>query len=76
MFAYNIRFVSERSVLLYPGKTRSMPGTYVNSKKGWFERPHGCEVRFVMPFDTNGNVDEGSVAQLLGAMTLTHEVTA
>jgi len=65
MFAYNIRFVSERSVLLYPGKTRSMPGVYSNAKKGWFKNGHGCEVRFVLPFDEKGAVDEKEVIELV-----------
>lgn len=57
MFTYNVRFASERSVLLYPGKSRSRSGSYVNHAKGWHQTVHGCEVRFVMPFDANGRVD-------------------
>ncbi len=69
MFAYNIRFVSERSVLLYPGRTRALPGKYVNAARGWHQTEHGCEVRFVMPFDDTGCVDEIAVAELIQAMT-------
>jgi len=54
MFAYNIRFVSERSVLLYPGTTKPRKGNYVNHDQGWYGVQHGCEVRFVMPFDERG----------------------
>ena len=69
MFAYNIRFVSERSVLMYPGKTRYLPGKYVNADEGWFKNNHGCEVRFVMPFGDKGAVDEDAVRLLVGAIT-------
>jgi len=65
MFAYNIRFVSERSVLLYPGRSRSVPGNYVNHKEGWHQTPHGCEVRFVMPFDQSGTIDEHEVSTFM-----------
>jgi 5-methylcytosine-specific restriction enzyme subunit McrC len=68
MFAYNIRFVSKRSVLLYPGKSRSLPGNYVNASTGWFQQDHGCEVRFVMPFDEKGAVDEEAVRVLVEAI--------
>jgi 5-methylcytosine-specific restriction enzyme subunit McrC len=69
MFAYNIRFVSARSVLIYPGLDRSMTGNYVNAKDGWFNTPHGCEVRFVMPFDQEGKVDVAAVGSLYKALT-------
>jgi|JI10StandDraft_1071094.scaffolds.fasta_scaffold22180_3 5-methylcytosine-specific restriction enzyme subunit McrC len=69
MFAYNIRFVSERSLLIYPGRSRSMPGAYVNADNGWHQIPHGCEVRFVMPFDNKGQIDEAEVALLMQAIS-------
>ncbi|MBP8878815.1 MAG: hypothetical protein KBF67_14500 [Flavobacteriales bacterium] len=69
MFAYNIRFVSERSLLIYPGRPRSIPGRYKNAKKGWHQVSHGCEVRFVMPFDDEGRIDEAEVAELVRAIT-------
>lgn len=62
MFTYNIRFVSERSVLLYPGKSRSVRGRFVNHKEGWHQTDHGCEVRFLLPFDDRGAIDEGQVS--------------
>jgi len=65
MFAYNMRFVSRRSMLLYPGKSRSIPGSFVNHELGWHQTQHGCEVRFVMPFDDRGNLDELAIDQLV-----------
>lgn len=65
MFAYNIRFVSERSVLLYPGTRVVQRGNYVNHEKGWYSTPHGCEVRFVLPFDGKGAMDKVAVATLV-----------
>lgn len=64
MFAYNIRFVSERSVLLYPGKSRVRTGRYVNHVKGWHAMDHGCEVRFVMPFNDRGGLDTENLLEL------------
>lgn len=63
MFAYNLRFGSPRSVLLYPGSPRSMSGSY--SKEGWFKEDHGCEIRFVMPFNDHGGLDVAEVERLL-----------
>ncbi|MCB0758758.1 MAG: restriction endonuclease [Flavobacteriales bacterium] len=74
MFAYNIRFVSERSLLIYPGRSRSMPGRYKNAEDGWHQVPHGCEVRFVMPFDVKGRIDEAEVAELIRAITSSESV--
>lgn len=65
MFAYNIRFVSERSMLLYPGTRVVQRGNYVNHEKGWYSTPHGCEVRFVMPFDGKGAIDEEVISALV-----------
>lgn len=69
MFAYNIRYVSERSLLIYPGQCRSLLGGYVNAENGWHQVPHGCEVHFVMPFDDKGRVDDAAVAKLMSAIT-------
>lgn len=71
MFAYNLRFVSERSVLLYPGAQSGRRGDYVNHKKGWHSTPHGCEVRFMMPFNDQGGIDAGFVRELAREL-LTH----
>lgn len=68
MFAYNIRFVSERSVLLYPGSPRSLQGRFINHNEGWHQTEHGCEVRFMMPFDAAGAIDEVAVQDLIQAI--------
>jgi 5-methylcytosine-specific restriction enzyme subunit McrC len=76
MFAYNIRYVSERSLLIYPGKSRLVPGQYRNAKRCWHQVSHGCEVRFVMPFDEKGRIDEAEVAELMSAITKSEPISA
>lgn len=68
MFAYNIRFVSDRSLLIYPGKSPHVPRAFINAKNGWHQIPHGCEVRFVMPFNEKGFIDEMEVQKLMKAI--------
>lgn len=68
MFAYNHRFVSERSVLLYPGAPRARHGYYTKHADGWPSADHGCEVRFVMPFNERGAVCAASMSALAEAL--------
>jgi 5-methylcytosine-specific restriction enzyme subunit McrC len=75
MFAYNIRFVSKRSLLIYPGRSRSMPGSYVNANNGWHQIPHGCEVRFVLPFDEKGQIDEDEVTELVRVISVKRTIS-
>ncbi len=69
MFAYNIRFVSERGSLLYPGEPRTRRGRYINADEGWFRNEHDCTVQFIMPFDMGGNLDVTAIGNVLKAMT-------
>lgn len=69
MFAYNIRFVSKRGFLLYPGGPLEIRGRYINAEKGWFTNEHHCSVLFIMPFDGGGKLDEAAIGDVLKAMT-------
>lgn len=65
MFAYNLMWSSAQSMLLYPGSPRRISGTYA---KRWFQEDHGCETRFIMPFDTKGNLSIDAVSHLWGEL--------
>lgn len=36
---------------------------YVNHSEGWHTTKHGCEVRFLMPFDLHGTISDIAVEE-------------
>ena len=70
LFAYNVQFGCDHSVLLYPGDPGSVRGEYASAGDGWRskELPHWCSMAYAMPFRENGqlNSDANFFADLFG----------
>lgn len=58
MFVYNLYFNTEHSVLLYPDNGLSDLEMQPYEESEWIkEHDHGCEVRFIDPFQENGTIN-------------------
>jgi len=66
MYAYNLQFGSDTSVLLYPGDPfRSLPmKDYTHGAR--VQVPHGCSIRFIHLFDAKGGIQLNDLHTLLG----------
>lgn len=58
LFAYNVQFGCDHSVLLFPGNLESVRGTYAYAGDGWRsnELPHWCSMAYAMPFEYDGRL--------------------
>ena len=59
LFAYNVQFGCDHSVLLYPGNLESIRGEYASAGAGWRskELPHWCSMAYAMPFEQDGRLN-------------------
>ena len=63
LFAYNVQFGCDHSVLLYPGSLEAVRGVYASAGNGWrhSDLPHWCSMVYAMPFKEDGRLNSDRI---------------